>query len=146
MKKVSMVKAMIFPVVIHMWELGHEEGWVLKNWCFWTVVLKKTWETLDCVKLKLVNPEGDQPWIFFGRTDAEAEAPVLWPPDVKRRLIGKDPDGGKDWVCGEKGVTDEGIINRMDMSLNKLWEIVMYREAWRAAVHGVRKHQTPLSD
>ena len=95
---------------LHMWELGHEEGWVLKNWCFWTVMLKKTWETLDCMKLKLVNPEGNQLWIFIGRTDAKAEAPILWPADVKRRLIGKDPGGGKDWGCGEKGVTDDEIV------------------------------------
>ena len=80
---------------VRMWELDHKEGWTSKNWCFWIVVLEKTLESpLDCKEIKPVNPKGNQPWIFIGRTDAEAEAPTLWPPDVKRRLIGKDPDAG----------------------------------------------------
>ena len=81
-----------------MWELDQKEGWMPKNWCFWTVVLEKTLESpLDCKEIKPVNPTGNQPWIFIGRTDAEDEAPILWPPDVKSQLVGKDPDAGKDW-------------------------------------------------
>ena len=93
-----------------MWELDYKESWALKNWCFWTVVLEKTLESpLDCKEIKLVNPRGNQPWIFIGRTDAEAESPVLWPPDVKSWLIGKDPDAGKDWRQEEKEMTDEMV-------------------------------------
>ena len=89
-----------------MWELAHNEGWVLKNWCFWIVVLDKTLESpLDCKKIKPVNPKGNQFWIFIGRTDAEAL--ILWPPDAKNWLIGKDPDAGKDWRQEEKGMTED---------------------------------------
>ena len=89
-----------------MWELDHKEGWLLKNWCFWAVVLEKTLESpLDCKEIKPVNPKGNQPRIFIGRTDAEAEAPILWPPDAKSWLIRKDP--GKDWRQEEKGTTEE---------------------------------------
>ena len=89
---------------VWMWELDHKESWVLKNWCFWTVVLQKTLESpLDSKEIKPVNPKGNQPWIFFGRSDAEAEAPILWPPDVKSWLIGKDPDAGGDWRQKETG-------------------------------------------
>ena len=89
-------------------ELNHKEGWVLNNWCFWTVVLEKTFESpLDSKEIKPVNPEGNQSWIFIGRTDAEAEAPILWPPDVKSQLIGKDPDAEKDWRQEEKGTTED---------------------------------------
>ena len=106
--KVRIVKAVVFPVVTWMWELDHEEGWVLKNWCFWTVVLEKTLEgSLDYKDIKPVNPEGNQSWIFTGRTDAEA--PILWPPDAKSWLIGQDPDAGKDWRREEKGRQDEMI-------------------------------------
>ena len=91
-----------------MWELDHKEGWALKNWCFWTVVLEKTLESpLDCKKIKPVNPEGNQSWIFIAGTDAEAEAPILWPPDAKNWLIWKDPDAGKDWRQGKKGTTED---------------------------------------
>ena len=91
---------------VWMWELDCEEGWVLKNWCFWTVVLEKTLESLFGQKeIKPVNPKGNQPWIFIGRTDAEA--PIFWPPDVKSRLIGKVPDAGKDWKQEEKWATEE---------------------------------------
>ena len=91
---------------VRMWELDHKEGCAAKNWCFWTVVLEKTLESpLDSKELKPVNPKGNQPWIFIGRTDAEAEAPILCPPDAKSWLIGKDPDAGKDWGQEEKGVT-----------------------------------------
>ena len=90
---------------VWMWELSHKEDWAPKNWCFQTVVLEKTLENpLDSKEIQPVNPKGNQPWIFFGRTDAEAEAPILWPPDVKSRLIGKDPDAEKDWGQEEKGV------------------------------------------
>ena len=88
---------------VRMWELYHKEGWTPKNWCFWTVVLDKTLESpLDCKEIKPVNPKGNQHWIFIGRTDAEAEAPILWPPDAESQLIGKDPDAGKDWGQEEK--------------------------------------------
>ena len=91
-----------------MWELDQKESWVPKNWCFWTVVLEKTLESpLDSKKIKSVNSKGNQPWIFIGRTGAEIEAPILWPPDMKSRLIGKDPDAGKDWQQEEKGVTED---------------------------------------
>ena len=93
-----------------MWELAHKESWVQKNWFFWTVVLEKTLESpLDYKKIKPVNPKGNQPWIFIGRTDAEAEAPIVWPPDVKSRLTRKDPDAGKDWRQEQKGVTEDEL-------------------------------------
>ena len=96
---------------VQMWELDHNEGWAPKNWCFWIVVLEKTLESpLDCKEIKPVSPKGNQPWVFIGRTDAEAEAPILWPPDVKKLLIGKDPDAGKDWRWEEKEVTEDDEI------------------------------------
>ena len=102
--KVRLVKAMVFPVVMYGWELDCEESWVPKNWCFWTVVLEKTFESpLDC---KEIQPEGDQSWVFFGRTDAKAETPILWPPDAKSWLTGKDSDAGRDWGQEEKGTTE----------------------------------------
>ena len=104
-----------------MWELDHKESWVPKNWCFWSVVLEKALESpLACKEIKPGNPKGNQSWIFIGRTDAEAEAPILWPPDAKNWLLGKDPDDGKDWRWKEKVTTEDelvdGIINSMDMS------------------------------
>ena len=94
-----------------MWELDHKEGWMPKNWCFWTVVLEKTLESpLDCRDFKSINPKGNQPWLFIGRTDAEAETPILWPPDVKNWLTGKDPDAGKDWRQEEKGTTEGEMV------------------------------------
>ena len=94
-----------------MWELDHKEGWEAKNWCFQILVLEKTLESsLDCKEIKLVNPKGNQPWIFIGKTDTEAEVPVLWPPDAKSWLIGKDPDAGKDWEQEEKGVTEDQMV------------------------------------
>ena len=94
-----------------MWELDHKEGWAPKNWCIRIVGLGKTLESpLDKKEIKPVNPKGNQPWIFTGRTDAEAEVPILWPPDAKNWLIGKDPDAGKDWRQEEKGATEDEMV------------------------------------
>ena len=94
-----------------MWELDYKEGWVPKNWCFWTVVLETTLANpLDCKKIQPVNPKGNESWIFIGRTDAEAEVPILWPPVGKNWLIGKDPDAGKDWRWEEKGMTQDEMV------------------------------------
>ena len=94
-----------------MLELDHKEGWVLKNWCFWAVVLEKTLESpLDCKEIQPVNPKGNQSWLFTGRTDAEAETPILWPPDVKSWLIWKDPDAEKEWRQEEKWTTQDEMV------------------------------------
>ena len=94
-----------------MWELDRKEGWALKKWCFWTVVLEKTLDSpLDCKEIQPVHPKGNQSWIVIGRTDAEAETPILWPPDVKSGLIWKDPDAGKDWRQEEKGTTEDEMV------------------------------------
>ena len=131
-------------------ELDHKEGWAPKNWCFWTVVLEKTLESpLDCKEIQPVHSKGDQPWDFFGRNYAEAEAPIFWPSDEKSQLTGNNPDAGKHWRQEEKGTTEDkmvdGITNSMEMRLSKLWEMVD-REAWNTTVHGITKSQTRLRD
>ena len=126
--KICLVKAMVFAVVMcgcESWTI--KESWALKNWCFCTVVVEKTHENpLDCKEVKPVNPKGNQSWIFIGKTDAES--PVLWPPDVKSWLIGKDPEAGKDWRQ-EKGTTEDDMVGwhhqLNGQELNKLQELVM---------------------
>ena len=130
-----------------MWELDYKEIWT-QNWCFWTVVLEKPLESP--LEIQSVHPKGTQSWVFIGRTDAEAETPILWPPDAKSWLIGKEPDVGKDRRREEKAITEDEMVGwhhwLNDISLGELRELVMNREAWRAAIHGVTKSQTRLRD
>ena len=136
---------------VWIWELDHKEGWVPKNWCFLSVVLKRTLESpLDSKEIKPVNPKGNQPWIFIGSTDAEAKAPILWPPDLRSWLTGKDPDAGKDWGHEEKGLTEDemaGWFHQLNgHSLSKFKEVVKDREAWHASVHEAAKNEKQLSN
>ena len=131
---------------VWMWKLDHKEGWALKNWCFQTVVLEKTLESLlDCKEIKLVNPKGNQPWILIGRTDAEAEPAIFWPPDARSWLTGKDLDAGKNWRQKNKATEDEMVGWHHQFyghELCKLREVVRDREAWHAEACGVAKSQT----
>ena len=136
---------------VWMWELGYKESWVLKNWCFWTVVLEKALDSpLDYKEIQPVHPKGDQSWIFTGRTDAAAETPILWSLDAKNWLIGKDPDAGKDWSQEEKRMTENMIVGWHHWLYGHEFEqalgVVIYREGCCVAVHGVAKSQTGLSN
>ena len=132
---------------VWMWELEHKESWVPKNWCFWTVVLEKT--PLDCKEIQPVHSK-DQFWVFIARTDAEAETPIFWSPDVKSWLIWKDPDTGKDWGQEEKGMTEDKMVgwHHWLSGHGFGWTpgVGDGREAWHAAVHGVTKSWTRLSN
>ena len=139
-----------FSSYVQLWELDHKESWALENWCFWTVVLEKSLESpLVCKEIQPVHPKGNQSWIFIGRTDAEPETPILWLPNAKTWLIGKDPDVGKDWRQEEKGTTEDEMVgwhHQLDAhSLSMLQELVKDREAWHAAAHGVAKTRTRLN-
>ena len=127
-----------------MWVLDYKESWAPMDWCFWTVVLEKTLESpLDCKEIKPVHLKGNKSWIFIGRTDAETEAPILCPSDVKNWLLGKDPDAGKYWSKEEKGMTEDKMVGCHHWldghEFQQARKLVMDRKAWRATVHGVTR-------
>ena len=131
-------------------DLEYKENWMPKNWCFWTVLLEKTLESpLDCKEIRPVHPKGNQSWIFTGRTDPEAKAPILWLHDAKNWLIGKDPDAVKDWRQEKKGTRKDEMVGWHHRLCGHEFEQapgVGDREAWRAAVHGISKCRTWLSN
>ena len=143
--KVHIVKAMVFPVVmLWMWELDHKDSWVTKNWSFEMWCWRRLESPLDCKEIKPVHSKGNQSWIFIGRTDVEAKAPILWPPNGKNWLIGKDLDVGKDWKQEETETEEkmlDVITDWIDMSLSKLQDMVVDRESWRTTVHTVPRSQ-----
>ena len=133
------------------WELDYNESWAPKNWCFWTVVLEKTLESpLDCKEIKPVDPKGNQSWIFIGRTDAETEAPIIWQPDEKTRLIGKDADAGKDWNQEEKGMTEDEMAGWHHWLREHEFELGLEDDEGKGSLAccscGVAKSQTRPSD
>ena len=134
---------------VWMWELDYKENWAPKNWCFWNVVLEKTLESpLDCKEIQPVHPKGNQSWIFIGKIDAEAEAPILWPPHGKNWLVGKDPDAGKDWRREEKGMTEDEMVGWHHWIRGHEFDHAVPgdSEGLIATVCGITKSQTWLSD
>ena len=136
---------------VWMWELDHKEGWAPKNWCFHTMLPEKTLQSsLDCKEIETVNPKANQSWIFIGRTDAEADAPILWPPDVKSWLTGKDSDAGKDWGHEERRATENAMVGWHHWLNGHGFEQTPGdsegQGTWCAAVHGVAKSGTQLGD